>query len=367
LRVAEWLDRADAAKADIEELDLRDLRSVVAAGEDPMVARDESTRAVATELKAALVTKQESELALWFEDIDAAIGVGRVIRALKLSSQPPKAGVRFPTELAGKLAAATTANLTADAFPDRWVAVLEAAAFSPVRTHVLPTAKPTQVNDELLATVKRVGPLLPQIAALFEIEVSQRASAPKPLRPTRPVAAKKPAKAAAPRPPRPPAPPAPTAVVEPSVDAEPTVDATPSATQEPTVAEPSIEAEPSATQELAPIDEPTVEVEPSPTVEPAATDEPAPTEEPAPIEDAVPTVDAEPTVDAAPAATHEPTAAGAPAPQEPADKAEPVIAEEPQSPTAETPAELVATDAEATSPDEPATDAKPESEAVVED
>ena len=47
LRVAEWLDRADAAKADIDELDLRDLRSVVAAGEDPMVARDESTRDVA--------------------------------------------------------------------------------------------------------------------------------------------------------------------------------------------------------------------------------------------------------------------------------------------------------------------------------
>jgi hypothetical protein len=112
-----------------------------------MVARDESTRAVAAELKAALVTKQESELALWFEDIDAAIGVGRVIRALKLSSQPPKAGVRFPSELAIKLATATTANLTADALPDRWVAVLEAAAFSPVRTHVLPTTKPTHVSD----------------------------------------------------------------------------------------------------------------------------------------------------------------------------------------------------------------------------
>ena len=94
--------------------------------------------------------------------------------------------MRFPTELAGKLATATTANLTADAMPDRWVAVLEAAAFSPVRTQIQPTAKPAQVNDELLATVKRVGPLLPQIAALFEIEVSQGASAPKPLRPTRP-------------------------------------------------------------------------------------------------------------------------------------------------------------------------------------
>ncbi|MEP7203537.1 MAG: hypothetical protein ABI894_13055 [Ilumatobacteraceae bacterium] len=207
LRVAEWLDRADAAKTDIEDLDLRDLRSVVAAGEDPMVARDDSTRAVATELKAALVTKQESELALWFEDIDAAIGVGRVIRALKLSSQPPKAGVRFPTELAGKLATATTANLTADALSDRWVAVLEAAAFSPIRTQIQATVKPTQVSDELLATVKRVGPLLPQVAALFDVEVSQGASAPKPLRPTRPVPAKKQAKApAAPRAAKPPPP-----------------------------------------------------------------------------------------------------------------------------------------------------------------
>jgi hypothetical protein len=66
------------------------LRSVVAAGEDPMVARDESTRAIANELKTALAAKQESELRLWFEDIDAAISVGRVIRALKLSSQPPE-------------------------------------------------------------------------------------------------------------------------------------------------------------------------------------------------------------------------------------------------------------------------------------
>ena len=198
LRVAEWLDRADAALADIEELDLRDLRSVVAAADDPMVARDDSTREVAARLKEALVTKQEKELNLWFEDIDAAVGVGRLVRALKLSSQPPKAGIRFPTELAGKLAAATTANLTADALPDRWVAVLEAAAFSPIRTMVQPTTKPTQVSDELLATVKRIASLLPTVAALFGIEATGTGQAPKPLRPTRPAA---PVKKAVPPPP----------------------------------------------------------------------------------------------------------------------------------------------------------------------
>lgn len=185
LRVAEWLDRADAAVADLEELDLRDLRSVVAAAEDPMVARDETTRELAARVKEALVSKQEKELALWFADIDAAVGVGRVVRALKLSSQPPKAGVRFPAEIAARLAAATTSNLTTDALPDRWVAVLEALAFSPIRSQVRPAAKPTQENDELLATVKRLGSLLPQVAELFGVEVDPKAQ-PKPLRPTRP-------------------------------------------------------------------------------------------------------------------------------------------------------------------------------------
>ncbi len=222
LRVAEWLDRADAAVADVEELDLRDLRSVVASAEDPMVARDENAREISATLKAALVTKQEKELNLWFGDIDAAIGVGRIVRALKLSSQPPKAGVRFPAELAGKLAAATMASLTGDSLPDRWIAVLEALAFSPVRTQVQPTGKPAQVNDELLATVKRLGSLLPTIAALFDVAVDAKAQ-PKPLRPTRPASPAK--KAAVPTPPKPAKPAAVPVVVEVAVvDEAPVVD-----------------------------------------------------------------------------------------------------------------------------------------------
>ena len=222
LRVAEWLDRATAAKADLEELDLRDLRSVVAAAEDPMVARDESTRALAAELKDALITKQEKELSLWFDDIDAALGVGRVVRALKLSSQPPKAGVPFPGELAARLGEAATGNLTADALPDRWVAVLEAAAFSPVRTHVTPAAPPAQSNDELAATVKRLAPALPQVAALFGVEVAPNAPQPKPLRPTRPSG---PARKQAPKPAAAPAPKAAPAVADAPVAEAPAAEA----------------------------------------------------------------------------------------------------------------------------------------------
>ena len=54
LRVAEWYDRAEAAKKLSGDIDLRDLRSVVAASDDPMVARDKSTRSLADELRDLL-------------------------------------------------------------------------------------------------------------------------------------------------------------------------------------------------------------------------------------------------------------------------------------------------------------------------
>ena len=183
LRVADWLDRAEATQRQMENLDLRDLRSVVAASDDPIVARDESTRELATKLKADLVKKQEEELKLWLEDVDAALSVGRSIRALRLSSQPPKAGVMFPPELARKLGEAATAGLTAEDSSDRWAAVMEAAAFSPVRTLVAPTAPPSTITDDLRKTALRLGPLLPQIAALLGVDVPADAPRPKPLRP----------------------------------------------------------------------------------------------------------------------------------------------------------------------------------------
>ena len=57
-----------------------------------------------------------------------------MVRALKLSALPPKAGVPFPTALGTKLGELTNAALTPDDPADRWIAVLEAAAFSPIRT-----------------------------------------------------------------------------------------------------------------------------------------------------------------------------------------------------------------------------------------
>ena len=190
LRVADWLDKAEAAKSDLATLDLRDLRSVVVASEDPMVVRDETTRALASELKIALKERQEAAQTLWLSDIVDALKVGRTVRALKMTSEPPKAGQPFPSELGAKLAAAAVAGLTTETAPDRWIALLEALAFSPIRGQVKLATMPQQPTEALLATVKRLSPLLPQIATLFGIEAAPGMSAPRPLRPTRPVRVK---------------------------------------------------------------------------------------------------------------------------------------------------------------------------------
>ncbi len=208
VRVAEWLDRAEGAVADLDELDLRDLRSVVAAVNDPGVSRDESTRGLAEQLREGLNRRQDEEHSQWLGDIGAALDIGRLVRALRLSSRPPKAGVRFPTDTGTRLAEATTAALTPDASGERWAAVVEALAYSPVRGQVKVVAPPATVTDELKSAIGRVSGLLPELATLLGVQPP--AAGARPARP-RPGGGRPPAGKTAPRPPRPPAPPAPPA------------------------------------------------------------------------------------------------------------------------------------------------------------
>jgi len=170
LRSAEWRDKAEAALADLPELDLRDLRSVVVASDAG--ARDDETRALAEQLKAGLAQRVESEQAAWLTEITELLAGGRAVRALRVSSRPPKAGAPLPAELSTKLAEAAAASLTPETGQDRFATVLDALAFSPVRTQVTPAGIPSEPTPELLAAVKKVAARLPQIAALFGVEAS---------------------------------------------------------------------------------------------------------------------------------------------------------------------------------------------------
>ena len=69
----------------------------------------------------------------------------RTVRALRLSSRPPKAGAPLPAELADRLAAAASAGLSADITHDRWATLVDAVAFSPVRLTVQPAGVPAEV------------------------------------------------------------------------------------------------------------------------------------------------------------------------------------------------------------------------------
>ena len=177
LRVAEWRDRAEAALAGAAEIDLRDLRSVVVAADD--AARDEETRELASALKAALAERVESEHAAWITEVRETLASGRTVRALRVSSRPPKAGTPFPSDLGTALAAAASAALTAETAPDRFATVLDALAYSPVRTQVVPQGIPAEPGEALIAAVTKLASRLPAVAALFGIEAAASSRAPR--------------------------------------------------------------------------------------------------------------------------------------------------------------------------------------------
>ena len=171
LKAAEWHDRADAAIAGIADVDLRDLRSVVVAAES--AARTEETRALADEVREALAKRVDDEHNAWLKDIADALTDDRTVRALRMSSRPPKAGAPLPLDLATRLTEAANASLSDDTGPQRWGTVLDAVAFSPVRQNVIPAGIPSRPNDELLETVKKLSTRVPTIAGLFGIEPTE--------------------------------------------------------------------------------------------------------------------------------------------------------------------------------------------------
>ena len=204
LKAAEWRDRAEAAVAGMETVDLRDIRSVVVAADG--AARDEETRALADQVREGLANRVEAEHRAWRDELAQNIGEGRTVRALRLSSRPPKAGAPLPVDMAERLAVAASESLTSEVTSDRYAIVLDAVAFSPVRTQVTAQGIPENPSEELTKAVTKLAGRIPQIAAMFGIEAPAQKSRGKGKRPT---------------PPPPPAPAAETPAPAPAAEAEP--------------------------------------------------------------------------------------------------------------------------------------------------
>ena len=168
LRVADWRDRAEAALKGIDDIDLRDLRSVVVAAEQS--ARSDEDKALAEQIRTGLSARVDREHKAWLGDVSNALDEDRLVRALRLSSRPPKAGSPLPAPVMERLTELAAAGLTADTSQDRWATVLDAVSLSPVHARVVPKGLPVEPGEELLTAVKRHSMNIPDIAKAFGIE-----------------------------------------------------------------------------------------------------------------------------------------------------------------------------------------------------
>ncbi len=168
LKAAEWHDRAEAAVKAATDLPLRDLRSVVAGAD---VARDEETRQLATQLRESLDARVEALRSDWVADLIRHLDQGRVVRALQLAARPPDPSTRLPADLAGRASEAASASLSPDTPPERWLALLEAAAASPVRRSVVPTGLPADPGPDLLRAAHQQSGRIPALATLLGLSI----------------------------------------------------------------------------------------------------------------------------------------------------------------------------------------------------
>ena len=217
LKAAEWRDRAEAAVKDIDEIALRDLRSVVSSSD---VARDDESRELAKTLREALERRVNEQREKWLKELTEGIDEGRLVRALRVAARPPDPSTRFPAELAAKLSEAAGAAMSSDTPVDRWAALLEAVAASPVRRSVKPAALPAEAPEALLQAAKQAAGRVPALAPLLGIDMPPP---PGPMRPIPPQGRRpaRPPQGPKPIPPKPTAPQAAAAApVEPTDTAE---------------------------------------------------------------------------------------------------------------------------------------------------
>lgn len=169
VREAEWRDRAEAAKAIIDEVGLRDLRAVVTASE--AAARGEDARALAAELREALDRRLTAQRDEWVAEITTCLGDGRLVRALRLSSRPPDPTTKLTPELLEQLSGAAGEAMAPDAPGDRWGTLLEAVLASPVRRTVKPAGLPAQASPALVSQAKQAVGRVPALSAMLGVDM----------------------------------------------------------------------------------------------------------------------------------------------------------------------------------------------------
>ncbi len=181
LKGAEWRDRAEAAAKDVEQISMRDLRSVVAGADAG--ARDDESRILAKTLREALDRRETADRDAWIADVTTCLDEGRVTRALRVAGRPPDPRTRIPTELTGRLTDAASEALSPDTSADRWGQLLAALLESPVRRAVKPRGLPADPPESLVNAARQAAGRVPALAPLLGLSMPPPPGPP-PRRPT---------------------------------------------------------------------------------------------------------------------------------------------------------------------------------------
>jgi hypothetical protein len=188
VKQAIWLDRAEAAVAQLDQISLRDLRTTVVAA----APRDEASRDLDRKLREEFDRRVKKLRSNWEEQITHALEEGRVLQALRFSAQPPEPTARFPAALVARLATSAGASMASSTPVERWLAILEAAVSSPIRRQIHPEGLPEDPSGEIVRKARVAAGSIPALAPMLGLSMPPP---PKPLRTARPL-----------RPPRPPRP-----------------------------------------------------------------------------------------------------------------------------------------------------------------
>ncbi len=166
VKAASWRDRAEAAVAALPDVAPRDLRSLLASSSD---ARDDASRALAATLREAHEARAAARREQWLADLRTHLAEGRLVRALRAATQPPDPTTRLPADVALTLSEAAGAGLSPDVSAERWLALLDAVAESPLRRSVHPVGLPTGADPATVEHAKRLSGRVPALAALLGI------------------------------------------------------------------------------------------------------------------------------------------------------------------------------------------------------
>jgi hypothetical protein len=184
LKAAAWRDRAEAAAGTVDEISLRDLRSVVAGADT--ATRDDDSRLLASTLREALERRVAAMREQWVEEINRALEEGRLVRALRVSAHPPEPTARFPAELAVRMSEAAGEAMAPDTSTERWTTLLGAVADSPVRRMVKPRGLPRDPADSVVEAARQASGRVPALATLLGIEMPPPPGPPRPHSPRPP-------------------------------------------------------------------------------------------------------------------------------------------------------------------------------------